>query len=159
LARAVAGRLNADLEEIRDTRSRRGLLGYLRSGLDAVLGHCTGLEPTRRDPDAYDAVVVGTPVWNASLSAPVRTYLAANGRRFKSCAFFATQGGRGAARALRQMGQLVSLQPIATLVLNKRQVRHDDISSAVGSFAREIELTIEPQVNSTSLSSSAAPDL
>jgi flavodoxin len=85
VAEAIARQLGADIEEIRDTRNRQGLFGYLRSGFDAGLGRCTGLEPMRRDPNDYDVVVVGTPVWNASVSAPVRTFLAAKGRRFKNC--------------------------------------------------------------------------
>jgi hypothetical protein len=30
------------------------------------------------DPNDYDLVLVGTPVWNASVSTPVRTYFAAS---------------------------------------------------------------------------------
>jgi NAD(P)H-dependent FMN reductase len=97
----------------------------------------------RRDPNDYDVVVVGTPVWNASVSAPVRTFLAANGRRFKNCAFFATQGGRGAPRAFRQMRELVVRRPMTTLILTEREVKHHDLVSSVASFVRQIETGTE----------------
>jgi len=142
VAEAIARQLGADIEEIHDTSRRLGLRGYLRSGFDAALGRCTGLEPTRRDPADYDVVVVGTPVWNASVSAPVRTFLAANGRRMKTFAFFATQGGRGAPRAFRQMSDLVGRRPVTTLVLTERTVRHHEIFSSVGSFVRALESAV-----------------
>jgi len=45
VAAALAAELGADLEAVVDRRGRRGLLGYLRAGRDAVRGRDTEIEP------------------------------------------------------------------------------------------------------------------
>jgi len=95
-----------DLERVIDTRSREGLLGYLRAGLDALFERHTTLAPSREDPASYDFVVVGTPVWNGSVSTPIRTWLAEHAGRLPPLAFFATEGGRGGQRAFDKMASI-----------------------------------------------------
>ncbi len=122
LAGALARALGADLEEIRDKVDRAGALGFLRSALDATLGRAAVLEPQRHDPADYDLVLVGTPVWASTVSTPVRAYLENNRKRFRGVAFFATEGGRGAERALSAMAIIARKEPAATLALKERDV-------------------------------------
>ena len=56
----IARALQADLDEIRDTKDRSGLLGYVRCLLDVILSRPLTLEPPRCDPGFYDLVIVGT---------------------------------------------------------------------------------------------------
>jgi len=73
VARQVAAALEADLEEIAEPTGRDGVLGYVRSALEAIFGASAEIERPRSDPGDYDLVVVGTPVWDAAVSTPVRT--------------------------------------------------------------------------------------
>src|SRR5579859_6008756 len=157
LAQSVSRSLKADLEEIRVIENRLGFRGYLRSCVDGAFGRCAGLEPTRHHPCNYDVVVIGTPVWSAGMSAPVRTFLAANGSSFRSCAFFATHGDGGGIRALRQMREFVIDAPLTTLVVTRSEVERDSLGTAVDSFVRAITAQVGPtKVNAISLSSPAA---
>ncbi|HEX9105534.1 MAG TPA: flavodoxin [Polyangia bacterium] len=119
--RKVAAELAAiagwDLERVIDLRSRDGLVGYLGASVDALLDRRTTLAPSRADPATYDLVVVGTPVWNGSASTPIRTWLEAHAGRLPPLAFFATEGGRGAARAFRKMAAVAGVAPSFTLEL------------------------------------------
>lgn len=121
-AEAIARLLGGDLEEIYDTRNRQGLLGYLRCGFEAMLGRTPRLEGPRREPSAYDLVVIGTPVWVSSVSSPVRTYLAQEKGRFKQVAFFVTQGGGYNRQVFRQMAELVGKQPVGTFAIRELHV-------------------------------------
>ena len=125
VAQQLAAVLGADLEEIIDTRSRLGVGGYLRSIMDAVSGQHTRLKPPRHNPASYRNVFIGGPVWNASLSAPVRTYLIENRNRLPNVAFFATFGGSGAKRAFKQMEQIVGQAPISRVAIREREIGND----------------------------------
>lgn len=122
LARAIATALAADVEELHDPTDRSGLLGFLRSGLEAWAGALVALEHPRHDPADYDAVVVATPVWAMSPSTPVRTYLWHERARLPRVAFVATLGGRGHERAFEQMKALARRSPIATLAVRERDL-------------------------------------
>jgi len=135
VAHAIRKELGCDIERLVDTTPRGGIRGYLRSLLDALLRRPTTLRPLSSDPGDYDVVIVGTPIWNASVSAPVRTFLEANRSRIKKVAFFCTYGGRGSARALHQMEDICGQRPIVTLALRTDEVRRGAFDVKVRSFA------------------------
>lgn len=147
--RKVAAELAAisgwDLERVIDTRPREGLLGYLRAGLDALLERHTRLAPTRADPARYDFVVVGTPVWNGSVSTPIRTWLAAYAGRLPPLAFFATEGGRGARRAFDKMGAIANVVPLATLELTQRDVERGDLAPRLAPLVAAVRSALAPE--------------
>lgn len=138
IARAIATALDADVEEIHDPTDRSGVLGYLRSGLEAYAGVLVALEQPRRDPAEYDVVVVGTPVWNWSVSSPVRTYLWHERARLPPVAFLATLGGSGAERAFEQMKTVAGRAPIATLAVRESVAKHGAPRDEVARFAETV---------------------
>ncbi len=111
VAEAIADELGADVEEIVDTRNRRGVFGLLSAARDAILRRTARIEEPAHDPADYDLVVIGTPVWGWSPSAPVRGYLARVRDRLPQVAFFAVARGQGPARAVRVMGILAEVEP------------------------------------------------
>ena len=135
LARAIHGELGGEIEPILDRTRRSGPLGYLRSAFDATFHRPTMLRPMRTDPNDYDLVLVGTPIWNASISAPVRTYLQANRDRIRRVAFFCTYGGTGSRLALREMEAVCGQRPVATLVVRADDVHSSHAAQKVRAFA------------------------
>ncbi len=83
--------MDCDLEEVFDSKSRSGWLGWLRSGRDAGARNLTNLKGFEKDPSLYDVVVVGSPTWNDNVSTPIRTWLHEYKERIKKAAFFCTQ--------------------------------------------------------------------
>ena len=130
----ISEMLHCDVEELVDRRRRTGLVGYLRSSLDATLRRRTRLAPTSFNPAEYDLVIIGTPVWNASVSAPVRTYLAENYGRMRRIAFFCTHGGKWSERALAQMERICRKKPVTTLVLRTAEVSRGGIDAKIRTF-------------------------
>ena len=96
IAEAIAAALDADLEVIEDTFNRDAGLGRPRSAIEGLLGLRSRITPPKHDLSEYDLVVVGTPVWAARLSSPVRAYLSQQRASLERVAFFCTQGGFGA---------------------------------------------------------------
>lgn len=135
-AERIARRLGADLEEIYDPTNRRGLRGWVRSIMDARRARKAPIAPTRKDPSRYDLVIVGTPVWDAHVSAPVRAWLSTHAGALRKVAFFLTEGGRGEARVFREMRELAGQAPMATLLLLQRDVERGRDAPAIDSFVR-----------------------
>lgn len=143
VARLVADALHADVEPIADHTSRRGILGYLRSGFEAATRRMPDIAPPSHDLAQYDLVVVGTPIWNASVSSPVRAFLSRNRKDLKRVAFFCTMGGRGAERAFREMERASGRRPADVLVLKERDLR-GDLKQPIDRFVRELRAVLEP---------------
>lgn len=144
LAKALAAALHADLDEIRDPTDRSGILGYLRSGLEAWFGFLAPIEHPRRDPAAYQAVVVASPVWNFSVSAPVRSYLWHVRDRLPKVAFALTLGGMGEARALAQMQAVRGRAPAATIAVRERDLARGAPRAEVERFAERVLARASP---------------
>ncbi|MGC8962312.1 MAG: flavodoxin family protein, partial [Candidatus Bathyarchaeia archaeon] len=130
----IAGSLNADIEEIKDSEERSGILGFLRSGYEALFKKLPLIEPVNKSPDEYDLVIAGSPVWAGNLSSPVRTFMSLYGGKIRKVAFFTTYGIKSG-KIFRQMEEL-SKSPIAVL-----EVREEEIKS--GGYLGKVEDFIE----------------
>ena len=139
VARAIRHELGCEIEAIHDAKRRTGVLGYLRSGFDAALRRPAKLRAMSSDPDDYDLLIVGTPVWNATISAPVRTYLFANRERIRHVAFFCTHRGAGSRRVLEEMQELCVQPPIATVALRADEVRQSRFAPKVHGFVGAVD--------------------
>jgi flavodoxin len=124
LAEAIARATHGELEELRERRSRRGVIGWLRSGYEGTYRKAAEPLALRHDLGAYDLVFVGSPTWNQALSSPVRGFLRRNGAKLGNVALFATCGGRGSERVLAEMAELLPQPPLATLGMLENDVRH-----------------------------------
>ena len=139
IAEALANTLYADTEEIVATRDHAGLLGYMRSVIEARWRTAAAIGAVRKDPAAYDLVVIGTPVWAWSLSSPVRAWLAANRQRLPKVAFFCTLGGAGSDKAFAQMQEVAGKAPRACLAVTAADVAAGRYAASLAQFAAILE--------------------
>lgn len=123
LAEAIARATHADMQEIEERRSRRGIIGWLRSGYEGTYRLSAKILPLRRNVRDYDLVCVGSPTWNQSLASPVRRFLEDYADALPSVALFATCAGSGAAQVITQMTQLLKHPPLATLTMLEKDVK------------------------------------
>ncbi len=138
IAEAIAAAHDADLEVIADTFNRDTGLGRFRSALEGFLGLRAGIAPVKHDPADYDLVVVGTPIWAARLSSPVRAYLTQQRGALKRVAFFSTHGGLGGGWSLNSMAKITGQTPIAQMVIAERQLNTAVAQEKIAEFARQI---------------------
>lgn len=138
VAKALAERLDADLDEIVVRQARHGPLGYARCALEA-LGACAAtVRATEHDPAGYDWVLVGTPIWFWSLSSPVRAWVQGHHCGDAKLAFFCTMGGSGAEHAFEQLESACGRAPRATLALTESQL-HGGLDAALDGFVAELQ--------------------
>lgn len=140
IAEELADALGCDIEEIIDTKSRSGVLGYLRSGKDARNKSLTVLKDPVNDPAAYDLLIIGTPFWAGHLSTPVRTYMSQNQANFNKVAFFCTAGGDKFAGAFMDMTDLSGISPVGTLGVSGKDLKTGNYHSKIQDFVKEIQM-------------------
>jgi flavodoxin len=145
VAREIAAALGADLEEIVDPTPRSGVFGYLRSSHQAFFRGLPPIADAIHHPADYDLVVIGTPIWNASLSAPVRSYLRRHHAAMRNVAFFLTCGGFGIDRVFRQMAEESSRRPVARLAVRERELGTAVMSRGIGRFCAEVRAAVTPE--------------
>lgn len=138
LAGDLVAALRADVDQLDDRRDRCGVFGYLRCAREALRKRTIELLPPAYDPANYDVVVLGTPVWAANISSPLRSYVAAHKAQLSQVAFFCTQGGSGAEKVFRDLAQLSGKSPLATLAVNDRDINNGAYTQQLERFAAAI---------------------
>lgn len=147
VAKRLASQLDADLEEIVDPTRRTGLVGWLRSGLEARRGWRAPIAPGRPCGD-YGLVVIGTPMWAGCLSSPVRAYLRQHRAELGDVAFFCTRGGRGDHQVFSQMEAEVGRAPVATLTVREADLHTSPSRRAVEAFVARLRGAQPPATSS-----------
>jgi len=142
VAESLSARLHCDVEEIADVRSRMGVLGILRCVGEAMFKAAAAIVPPKKDPAAYDLVVIGTPVWAWSLASPVRTYLESCKSRLPEVAFFCTLGNAGAEQVFAQFRHLTAKRPRAEAAFKDGDVATGRHTARLETFARTLEAAI-----------------
>ncbi len=138
VADAIADATGADVERIREQKSRSGILGFVRGGWDAMRRKTAEIGQAEKSPADYDLLVVGTPVWASTMTPAVRAYLEAQRESLPDVAFFLTTGGTGIENTFEQMRELCGRTPVATLGLKARDVKKGQYADAVAEFVAKL---------------------
>ena len=141
LAEAISIVLKCDLEEIREPESRSGLLGYLRSGKEAAWKEMPRIMKPIKNPENYDVVIIGTPVWSATVSSPVRSYMHENKDKFRRVAFFSSCDIIGGI-TFYEMAKLCKKKPLAMLEMKTFEIRKGGYIQKINDFVKRIEESI-----------------
>ncbi|MFW5682879.1 MAG: flavodoxin family protein [Phycisphaeraceae bacterium] len=136
---ALAQRLDAEREPIVPRRPFRWPADLWRAGRMAFTGETQPLEPPRHDPDEFDVVVVGTPVWAWHVTPPVLSWLQQHRDRLPAVACFATYGGVGAAKVVDDIAAASGQQPFAKVLISHRDEAKGQDRVKIDAFVAEIE--------------------
>ena len=123
LAEKIAGEINADIEEIKPKVNYHGKIGYVRGGKDAMSEKIIDLEELKYNPEDYDVVYIGGPIWASKAANPLISYL--NQNSFRNVKFFLTAGKSGFESSFKQM-EKYSTKPLKTLALTTKEVKQDN---------------------------------
>lgn len=121
LAEDIASKVSGDIEEIVPKVNYKGKIGYVRGGKDAMQEKIVDLQPLKYDPQDYDVVYLGGPVWAGKAANPMISYLKQNEGKFSQIKFFMTAGSSGFESSFRQLEEY-SIKPLKTLALTTKEV-------------------------------------
>jgi len=139
VATELAAMLGADIEEITDTKDRKGFFGYMGAGKDAFRKKTTVIGPMQKDPPNYDLVVLATPVWAWTVTPAMRTYLMQTKGKVKKAAFLCTMGGSGDVKTFATMEEISGLKPAATVSFKTTEVKKGQHTQRLKDFADELK--------------------
>ena len=138
IAETIQHHIKGDIEEIIDTKNRKGLLGYLRSGRQALAKKLADINEITHDLKAYDLIIIGTPIWVGTISTPIRAFIEHHKDNISQVAFFATSGGGKAKKLFDEMQQLLQKQSFATLSIKQKQLRKHTFEQDVKNYIEKI---------------------
>lgn len=138
LAEAISIVLKCDIDEIREPTNRNGILGYLRSGKEAAWRELPKILKPIKNPENYDVVIIGTPVWSATMASPVRSYINENREKFKNLAFFSSCSSVGGITFL-EMGKFSKKKPLANMELKTNEILKGGYIQKINDFISRIK--------------------
>jgi len=125
VAKWIASELKSDLEVIEDKTDRKGLLGFLYSGYEAMRKKVPPIAGPKHNPNNYELVIIGTPIWAGRMSSPIRAYLLRFRGCFRQVAFFTTSLGGGHRKALAEMAEVAAAESLAAVEFTSGKIRRD----------------------------------
>ena len=138
VAQKIASELKCAAEEIIDLKNRRGPLGYMFAGRDAMKGKQTEIRGPESNPASFDLIAIGTPIWADALTPAVRTFISKNKGSLKNVAFFCVGGNGKGSSAFAEMESLAGKKPSAVLELSTEEVKKGEFADKLKSFGKEI---------------------
>lgn len=138
LAELISKEGNWKFEEIIDTKKRKGIIGFLKSGYEATRKKLTIIKELENNPALFDLLILGTPIWNKRMSTPIRTFIVQNKSKMKKIAFFCAEGSKGGFKTFENMAELCEMQPTATLEITEKDIKNDLHLNKVKNFVQEI---------------------
>jgi flavodoxin len=126
IATELAAALSADIEEINELKSRRGIWGWITAGRDSSLRKETQIADLKSKLEDYDLVIVCTPIWAWTISTPMRQFLLQYANKIKQIGFVVTMGGSGAQRAFTHMQELCKKTPRFTAAFIEKKVKNGE---------------------------------
>jgi flavodoxin len=138
IAEEITNALECDIEEINDKQDRSGALGYMRSVINAIRKTPADLEDIKHDPSDYDLVILGTPIWNRTISTPLRTYLTQNLEKFNNVALFYTAGGKDFEEPIKETKNLIGSSQIVFLSIRAKEIEDGSYKPKLEEFIKNI---------------------
>lgn len=95
IAEQIAETINADLLELKPKKDikNNGFMKYVWGGRQVVLGAKPELEQLDKNPQEYDMIIIGTPVWAFSFAPALKTFFSQIQIKEKKVALFCCNGG------------------------------------------------------------------
>ena len=138
IAEAIQKSIGGDIERILDQKDRSGILGWLSAGRDAGSKSLTSIKEVEKKPAGYDVIIIGSPTWGGTVSAPIRTYFNQYNTSFRKVACFSTGDGEDT-DALDEMDGLLGNKVFAKMHLVRKEVDSNHYHEKVEKFVEKIK--------------------
>jgi len=95
VAELIAKESEADIEEVKETKNRNGVIGYITAGRDAMRKKAGEINPLKKKIEDYDTIFIGQPVWGWTMVPAIRGLTKQHDFTGKNIALFCTLDGSG----------------------------------------------------------------
>lgn len=137
IALELKEKLQCDVEEIKELKERKGVIGFIKSAYDALTKKLTEIAPIEKDPANYDIIILSTPVWAGKMVPAVRTYINQNRNKFKNVCFLCTYLSGGVENAFKDMKRSAG-KPILTLGITHGEIKKGNYLPKINKFVEKL---------------------
>lgn len=139
IAKAIASKLSADIDEIIDKKNRQGRLNWLLAGRDSRAGKLTEIG-YQKNPQDYDTIIIGSPIWAWNPIPPLRTYLKEVDLTGKRVAFFICSKSDTYIKMFPQLAEMIPDSAIVgTFGIQEERFMNEDYSEDLEAFIEKIK--------------------
>ncbi len=137
--------LGGDIEVIVDKKKRQGFLRACIAVFESVIGVKTTIEPIKYNPENYDLVIIGSPIWVKHTTPAVRAYLDIYGKDIKAAMLFCTYETRGAKDVLREMRDMLgNAEIVAEFSFVKTKEKLPETEKVINDFFNVKSISADP---------------
>ncbi len=129
--------LSADIDEIIDKKKRAGIVNWIRAGRDAQAKKLTEIQ-SEKNPQDYDVIVIGSPIWAGNPTPALRTYLTTHDLKGKKVAFFICSTINRYAKVFSQLKEMTPESEHAGIFTASR-FRKGDRESELNAFIKKLK--------------------
>jgi hypothetical protein len=129
--------IGGDLELISEQVSRKGFIGWLKSGSGNSKREVAKIDKTQYDPADYDLVILASPIWAGTVSSPMRGYIKENGEKLERTALFLSNDSGEVDNAFLEIHELLVKPPIIEGSLQRSKIK-TEFESTVNTFIESI---------------------
>lgn len=136
---AIGKALSADIDEIIDKKNRMGIFNWLRAGRDSMGKKLTEIE-SEKDPQDYDVIVIGSPIWASNLTPAIRTYLATHDLKGKKVAFFICSTANKYSKIFPQLKEMTPMsEHVGTFSIASSRIKKGDFEQELNAFIEQLK--------------------
>jgi len=141
IAQSIANEINAELLELKPKKkiNPKGFMKYFWGGRQVTMREKPELLPLDKNPQDYDMIFVGTPVWAWRHTPAVETFFSTVGLKGKRIALFCCHGG-GKGKTIEKMQQRLTGNEILGSIDFKEPLSSDKDANAAKARAWAKEL-------------------
>lgn len=139
IAEQLHSKLKGEIEEINDNKNRKGIIGFIASGNEAYLRRMPTIDMVKKDPEQYDVVIIGTPIWAGNISPPARSFIKEYKEKMKKVAFFCTSMGSDPEPVFMAMEKITAQKPMATMNITGRDIKKQYHIEKIDKFIQKIK--------------------
>jgi len=140
IAEELSVKLQTTIEEVIDLKNRRGALGFVIAGKDAVQKNLTEIKLPDLNFADYDLVLVGTPVWAGTMAPAIRTILTDKKSELKKVACFATQGGQNLQKVFSEVEKLIDKKLVASEFFVDKEIVQKIYTDKMEKFVEQLKI-------------------
>ena len=134
---AIGKALSADIDEILDKKNRTGIVNLLRAGRDGQGKKLTEIQ-SEKNPQDYDVIVIGSPIWAGNPTPALQTYLTTHDLKGKKVAFFICSIVNRYAKVFHQLKEMTPESEHAGIFTTSR-FRKGDRESELNAFIKKLK--------------------
>jgi len=139
IANQIADALSADIDEIIDKKNRQGKLNWLLAGRDSRARKLTEIQ-YQKNPQEYDTIIIGAPIWAWNPIPPLRTYLQEVDLKGKRVAFFICSKSDSYIKMFPQLSEMTpDSEHVGYFGIQEERFKNEDYSDDLRAFIEKVK--------------------